>query len=190
MPVATLAVLKKLSPACTAEAATSVVPDSVVIALFKRRIEIAGGRGRVGADGEASGRRRRRVGRRQLNRRRGAVGQIEIERDLVAGIGIGGAERDRLTAAGEPDGPVTVAPVSDDDTVPSFRPNGEPATSSPTWTEVAVGCEITSRPVPVVPSACARSAITVFNPAWVLVPFMMVPAGAVAGVLIALPENR
>ena len=32
--MATLAVLKKLSPASTADAATSVVPDSVVIALF------------------------------------------------------------------------------------------------------------------------------------------------------------
>ena len=29
--------------------------------------------------------------------------------------------------AGEPDGPVTVALVSDDVTEPSFNPNGEPA---------------------------------------------------------------
>ena len=34
LPVATLAVLKKLSPAATADAATSVVPASVPIALF------------------------------------------------------------------------------------------------------------------------------------------------------------
>ena len=75
----------------------------------------------------------------------------------------------RLTeiADGEPEGPVTVAPVKDDDTELSFRPNGEPATSSATDTVVGVaaGLDITSRPVPVVPSATARSAMICFNPA-------------------------
>ena len=36
------------------------------------------------------------------------------------------------TAAGEPEGPVTVALVSDDDTAFSLSPKGEPATSSAT----------------------------------------------------------
>lgn len=65
------------------------------------------------------------------------------------------------TDAGEPDGPVTVAPVSVDCTVLSFRPNGDPAESSETANEVVVagavpvvvGVEITKRPRPVVPSA-------------------------------------
>ena len=63
---------------------------------------------------------------------------------------------------------MTVAPVSDDETEPSFRPNGEPAESSETENEVVVfgavpvvaGVEMTRRPNPVVPSAAARSAIT------------------------------
>src|ERR1700729_2959733 len=96
------------------------------------------------------------------------------------------------TPAGEPDGPVTVAPVNDDDTELNFRPNGEPATSSATEIDVegvVAGGVITKRPRPVVPSACARSAITCFKPAWVPVPFMMVSTDATAGVLIALPEN-
>src|SRR5882672_2759367 len=75
------------------------------------------------------------------------------------------APRSIETEGGEPAGPVTVAPVSDDDTELSFRPNGEPATSSPTETEVGVGADITRRPRPLVPrSACWRSEITVFNP--------------------------
>ena len=77
-------------------------------------------------------------------------------------------------AFGDPEGPVTVAPVSVDDTAFSFRPNGEPATSSATCTEVGDGEVITRRPRPLVPrSACSRSAITCFNPAWVVVPLMM-----------------
>ena len=46
LPVATLAVLKKLSPAASADAATSVVPDSVVIdelsAVFRLAAVAAG----------------------------------------------------------------------------------------------------------------------------------------------------
>ena len=85
---------------------------------------------------------------------------------------------------------MTVAPVSVEETEFSLRPNGEPATSSDTCTEVGVGEEITSRPSPLVPrSACCRSAITCFSPAIVPVPFMMVSAEATAGVLIALPEK-
>ena len=94
------------------------------------------------------------------------------------------------TDGGEPDGPVTVALVSDDVTEPSFRPNGEPATSSATFTDVVVGDEITSRPSPLVPrSACCRSAITCFSPALVPVPLRMSSDDATAGVLIALPEK-
>ena len=84
-------------------------------------------------------------------------------------------------AAGEPDGPVTVAPVSVDVTLLSFSPNGEPAASSATETTgvggIADELDVVTRrrPVPpgTAPSACARSAITVFNPAWVAVPFMI-----------------
>ena len=84
-------------------------------------------------------------------------------------------------AAGEPEGPVTVAPVRFDDTELNFKPNGEPATSSATETDVAVGCVITRRPRPVVPSACARSAITCFKPACVPLPFRIVSAGRPQG---------
>ncbi len=83
-----------------------------------------------------------------------------------------------------------VAPVSVDETALNFRPNGEPATSSATCTEVGVGEERTRRPRPLVPSACARSEITCFNPAWVVVPLMISSAEATDGVLMALPENR
>ena len=83
-----------------------------------------------------------------------------------------------------------MALVNDDVTEESFSPNGEPATSSATCTEVVDGEEITSRPSPLVPrSACRRSAITCFNPAFVPVPFKMSSADATAGVLMALPEK-
>ena len=95
------------------------------------------------------------------------------------------------TPDGDPAGPVTVAPVSEDETALNFRPNGEPAASSTTCTDVGVGELIIRRPRPLVPrSACWRSEITCFNPAWVVVPLRMVSIGATAGVLMALPENR
>ena len=95
------------------------------------------------------------------------------------------------TPDGDPAGPVTVAPVSEDETALNFRPNGEPAASSTTCTDVGVGEVIMRRPRPLVPrSACWRSEITCFNPAWVVVPLRMVSIGATAGVLMALPENR
>jgi len=80
--------------------------------------------------------------------------------------------------------------VSDDVTEESFIPNGEPATSSATFTDVVDGAEMTSRPSPPVPrSACRRSAISCFNPALVPVPLRMSSADATAGVLMALPEK-
>src|SRR5919202_441311 len=80
---------------------------------------------------------------------------------------------------GEPLGPVTVAPVSVEDTALILRPNGDPATSSDTCTELAVGCVCTRRPMPLVPkSADWRSAMTVLKPACVVVPLMMSPASA------------
>ena len=94
------------------------------------------------------------------------------------------------TAAGEPDGPVTTALASDDDTVLNLNPNGEPATSSATFTDVVVGAEMTRRPSPLGPrSACWRSEITCFSPALPGVPLRMSSAEATAGVPIALPEK-
>src|SRR3979490_372237 len=58
------------------------------------------------------------------------------------------APRSTETAGGVPVGPVTVAPVSEDEIALSFRPNGEPATSSATLTEVSVGEVMTRRPRP------------------------------------------
>src|SRR5450432_468256 len=86
-----------------------------------------------------------------------------------------------VTVGGEPAGPVTVAPVSEDVTEFSFNPNGEPATSSATATEVGVGDVITSRPRPPVPSACFRSEITCFKPAWEPVPLRMSSAETTDG---------
>src|SRR5580704_17005017 len=96
------------------------------------------------------------------------------------------------TDGGEPEGPVTVALVSDDVTEFSLKPNGEPAAPSATCTPTAgaVSDELARRPRPLVPrSACCRSAITCFSPAWVALPFRMSLAEATAGVLMALPEN-
>src|SRR6478672_5539719 len=94
------------------------------------------------------------------------------------------------TAAGEPAGPVAVAPVNDDETALSFIPNGEPAASSTTFTDVVVGVATMRRPRPSPRSACCRSEMTCFNPAWVVVPLMILSYEATAGVLIAPPENR
>lgn len=101
------------------------------------------------------------------------------------------APRATETAGGEPEGPLTVAPVSDDVIPLSLRPKGEPATSSATDTEVAVGDEMTSRPRPVAPrSAWLRSAISCFSPAAVPLPLRISSMEATDGVSIALPENR
>src|SRR6202051_4212576 len=101
------------------------------------------------------------------------------------------APRSTETAAGDPAGPVTVEPVSDDEIAFNFRPNGEPATSSATCTEVGVGEEKKAGPRPLVPRwACCRSEITCFNPAWVVVPLRILSIEATEGVLIALPENK
>src|SRR5258708_5627612 len=98
------------------------------------------------------------------------------------------------TDGGEPEGPLTTAPVNDDVTEFSLRPNAEGAASSATFTVVGVAgdagdVEIKRRPVPVPRSACCRSVITCFSPAWLAVPFRMSLAEASAGVLMALPEN-
>ena len=117
-------------------------------------------------------------------------GRLNVKLTLSPSLGLV-APRLIEIPAGDPVGPVTVAPVSDDETELSFRPNGEPATSSATFTDVVVGDVMTRRPSPVVPtSACLRSAITCFNPACVVVPFMMSSIDATDGVVTAVPENR
>jgi hypothetical protein len=94
-------------------------------------------------------------------------------------------------AAGDPPGPVTVAPVNEDVIALSLRPNGEPATSSATPTDVGEGEEITRRPRPLAPrSAWLRSAISCFNPASAPCPLRIWSTEATEGVSMALPENR
>src|SRR6202012_5541785 len=53
--------------------------------------------------------------------------------------------------AGDPDGPVTAAPVNDELTVLSLRPNGELAASSLTETTDPVGAGMSRRPSPSAP---------------------------------------
>jgi len=88
----------------------------------------------------------------QSNRR--TIGQIERKAHHIPSLGLV-APRSTETNDGVPEGPLTVAPVSDEEIAVSFNPNGEPATSSATFTEVGVGEVMTRRPRPLVPmSAC------------------------------------
>src|SRR5262249_42982891 len=88
-------------------------------------------------------------------------------------------------------GAVRVAPVNEDVIALSLKPNGEPAASSATATDVGDGEEITTRPRPLVPrSAWLRSAISCFNPASAPFPLRISSTEATEGVSMALPENR
>ena len=114
-------------------------------------VEIRRRRRRRGADREAAGRRRRRAGRRQLNGLGGAVGEIEGEADVIARVRIAGREVDRHCRRRAGRSGHRGARQRRGVTEASFSPNGEPATSSATCTEVGVGAVITSRPRPLVP---------------------------------------
>jgi len=73
----------------------------------------------------------------------------------------------------------------------SFRPNGEPAKSSATCTDVAVGDEMTRRPSPVVTDiGLLALGDHLLQSACVVVPFMMSSIDATDGVVTAVPENR
>src|ERR1700761_8008462 len=88
---------------------------------------------------------------------------------------------------GEPDGPVTVAPVRLESTPVSWKPNGVPS-----WLNVTVELEVVALrcPNPLVPrSACCRSAITCVNPACAPLPLRMSDALATDGWFEALPEK-
>ena len=175
LPVAVPEGSKKSLPAATAEAATSVVLASVPMAVFSAVFRLAAVAAGVApmvklpvGGGDALD---------AVNETEAVVpsGRLKVRLSWSPGLGlVAGLLVPSVTDSllGEPDGPVTVAPVSDDDTELNFRPNGEPATSSATETvvgvggvEVVLGPVITRRPRPVVPSACARSDITCFNPA-------------------------
>src|SRR3954452_2387991 len=65
-----------------------------------------------------------------------------------------------VTAGGDPVGPVTVAPVTCDETEFSFSPNTDGATSSRNVIGTVAGADSTSRPNPPPRSACCRSEIT------------------------------
>src|ERR1019366_3519874 len=98
------------------------------------------------------------------------------------------APRSTDIAAGEPAGPVTVAPVSVELTAPSLMPNGELSCASET--EVVVGADTVRRPRPVVPrSACWRSLMICVSPAWAPLPLRIASAVATEGVLVAAPEK-
>jgi len=92
--------------------------------------------------------------------------------------------------AGEPVGPVTVAPVKLELTLPSLKPNGEPAASSLIDTVEPEAAGMTRRPSPLAPwSACSRSAMTCVRPACEPLPLRMALELATDGVLTASPEN-
>src|SRR6185437_14585115 len=124
-----LSVLKKLSPASTADAATSEVLASVLIDEFSAESKLDA----VSAGVEPIVKLPAGAGEVLV-----AVsetvwvvpsGRLKVRLTLSPGFGLV-APKSTEIAAGEPDGPETVAPVSDEDTEFSLRPKGEPATSS------------------------------------------------------------
>src|SRR6266481_10015531 len=190
LPVAVPAELKKSFPAANADAATSEVLASFPIAAFNAAFRLAAvtvefapiAKLPVGGG----------VALEAVSSIESVVpsGSSNAKLTLSPSLGLV-APRSTETNDGVPVGPVMVAPVSDDEIAVSFSPNGEPATSSATFTDVSVGEVMMRRPRPLVPtSACRRSEITVVSPAWVVVPLRITSIGATDGVLMAPPENR
>ena len=138
LPVAVPVVLKKSLPASMAEAATSVVLASVEIALVSAVLRLAAVAVEVAPMAKlpaGGGVALDAVSWIDCDVPSGRLNATLIVSPLLGLVG----PRSTEIAAGDPEGPVTVAPVSVDDTALSFRPNGEPATSSATCTEVGVG---------------------------------------------------
>src|ERR1700730_3884916 len=190
LPVAVPAVLKKLSPAAIADAATSEVLASLPIAVLSAALRLVA----VAVEFAPIA---------KLPAGGGVV--LEAVKSICSVLPSGSvnwkltasplfglvAPRSTEIAAGDPLGPVTVAPVNVEETALSFSPNGDPATSSATFTDVPLGWVSTSRPMPLVPrSGCLRSAMAVLSPAYVVVPFMIRSAVATDGVFNAVPENK
>src|SRR6266700_3633166 len=132
LPVAVPSVLKKLSPAVTADAATSEVLASVPIAVFKAafRLDVVA----AGVVPMAKLLVGNGVALDAVSWTDSVVPSGRLKVNLIWSPEFGlPAVRSIETAGGEPPGPVTVALVSDEETEFSLRPNGEPATSSATW---------------------------------------------------------
>src|SRR3954454_13109532 len=155
LPVAVPVVLKKSLPACIAEAATSDVLANVPIAVFNAALRLAAvavvstPMVKLPAGGGVALEAVSAIDSCEPS------GRLNVKLTLSPTFGLV-APRSIVTPAGEPPGPVTVPPpVREDETELSLRPNGEPAKSSATSTDVPVGELMTRRPRPLVPtSAC------------------------------------
>ncbi|MGY4338731.1 hypothetical protein ACVWW3_003637 [Bradyrhizobium sp. LM2.9] len=193
MPIAELAVLKKLSPAVTADAATSAVLASFVIAVFSAVLRLVWVL--AGLTGTLASIAKLPTGVGVAVDAVRSICSVEPSGSVNFTLSLSplfGLVPLRFTEndTGEPLGPVTVAPVNVEETAAILSPNGDPATSSDTCTAPDGKDVCTSRPVPVPRSAAWRSARTVLKPACVVVPLMMSPASATGCVLTAVPENR
>ena len=178
---------KKLLLAATAEAATSEVLASVPIALFSAALRLA----EVAAGVAPIAKLPAGVGT-ALDAVSWMVSVLPSGRlnfRLIWSPLFGLAPSAIDTAGGDPVGPVTVAPVSDDETELSFSPNADGETSSRNVIGVVAGADSTRRPRPPPRSAWLRSAITCFSPACAPLPFSSVSASVTEGVSIAPPEN-
>jgi len=196
-PVAELDGSKNSCPASMADAATSEVFATLAIAVFSAVFKFAAV---VAGSGKPPG----NVAMAKLLAGGGVVfdavnctesvvpsGRLNVMPIWSPGLGLV-VPKVTEKPLGEPDGGVTVTLVSVEETALSFNPKGDPAASSETENDevgvagstgaVVTTCEIVRRPRPVVPSACARSAITCFKPAWVVVPLRMESVEATAGV--------
>ena len=116
-------------------------------------------------------------------------GSVKLNWIESPGFGVA-AVRSTEINFGEPEGPVTAAPVKVEFTLASLKPNGEPATSSPTvTTEPPPVAGINRRPSPPPTSACWRSVITCVSPAWAPLPLRIALVLATDCWVVALPEK-
>ena len=137
LPTALLEGSKKSLPAATAEAATrsvfATLPIAVFNAAFKFAAVVAGSGAPPGNVAMAKLLAGAGVVLDAVNVTDDVVPSGRLKLSVTASPGLGLVEpKLNDTAAGEPDGPVTVAPVRDDVTELSFSPNGDPAASSAT----------------------------------------------------------
>jgi len=161
VPVAVPSVLKKLSPASTAEAATSEVLASVEIADVSALLKLVAVWAVVAPmakvpDGGGFALLAVKVMESVV-----PSGSLKVTLKVSPELGCPPAKSTE-NCAGEPEGPVTVAFVSVDETEFSFNPKGEVAESSATVVNVedaggvgggdaGAGAVTTSRPMPLAP---------------------------------------